>query len=59
MRLGAGHPMGPIHLADYVGNDVTLAAIKGWIQAYPEEPAFRIPEAVELLEDMVRCVLVD
>ena len=22
MRLGAGHPMGPIHLSDYVGQDV-------------------------------------
>ena len=30
MRLGAGHPMGPITLADYVGHDITLSAIKGW-----------------------------
>lgn len=53
MRLGAGHPMGPITLADYVGHDITLSAIKGWEKDYPDNPAFQIPGAVALLEDMV------
>jgi len=44
MRLGAGHPMGPIHLADYVGLDTTLFVLEGWVKSYPKEPAFVIPE---------------
>ena len=50
--------MGPIHLGDYVGHDITLAAIQGWIEEHPEDPAFQVPEAVALLEDMVRFVSV-
>jgi 3-hydroxyacyl-CoA dehydrogenase len=30
MELGAGHPMGPLHLADYVGLDVFFNVLKGW-----------------------------
>jgi len=44
MRLGSGHPMGPIQLADYVGLDTTLSIIEGWKQKYPNEPAFVVPE---------------
>jgi 3-hydroxyacyl-CoA dehydrogenase len=29
MKLGAGHPMGPIELADYVGNDTTKFILDG------------------------------
>jgi len=29
MKLGAGHPMGPITLSDYVGNDINLAVMRG------------------------------
>lgn len=29
MKLGAGHPMGPFELADYVGLDVTKFIIDG------------------------------
>ena len=53
MRLGAGHPMGPITLSDYVGNDINLAVMKGWVERYPDDPAFQAPEAMELLEKMV------
>ena len=53
MRLGAGYPMGPITLSDYVGNDINLAVMQGWTEADPENPAFQIPEGVELLEKMV------
>jgi len=29
MKLGAGHPMGPLELADYVGLDTTSFIIAG------------------------------
>jgi 3-hydroxyacyl-CoA dehydrogenase len=29
MKLGAGHPMGPFELADYVGNDTTKFILDG------------------------------
>ena len=44
MRLGAGYPMGPITLSDYVGNDINLAVMEGWMEAEPNNPAFQIPE---------------
>jgi len=47
MRLGAGHPMGPIHLADYVGLDTTLFILEGWVKSYPNEPAFVIPNILK------------
>jgi 3-hydroxyacyl-CoA dehydrogenase len=43
MKLGCGHPMGPIELSDYVGLDTTLSILEGWVSAYPKEPAFTIP----------------
>jgi hypothetical protein len=42
MKLGAGHPMGPITLADYVGLDVCLAVMHGWTSKFPNEPAFQV-----------------
>jgi 3-hydroxyacyl-CoA dehydrogenase len=47
MKLGCGHPMGPIELTDYVGLDTTLSILKGWVASYPNEPAFRIPKILE------------
>lgn len=46
MQLGAGHPMGPITLADYVGLDTTLSILEGWCQRFPDEPAFAVPESL-------------
>ncbi len=46
MQFGAGHPMGPITLADYVGLDTTLAIVKGWTERYPDEPAFALPQCL-------------
>lgn len=46
MRLGCGHPMGPITLADYVGLDTTLAILEGWCRRHPGEPAFVVPESL-------------
>jgi 3-hydroxyacyl-CoA dehydrogenase len=47
MQLGAGHPMGPLHLADYVGLDTCLYIMQGWVEKYPNEPAFVIPKVLE------------
>ncbi|PAV91543.1 hypothetical protein WR25_10864 [Diploscapter pachys] len=41
MKLGAGYPMGPFELCDYVGLDTTKFIMDGWAKQYPEEPAFR------------------
>lgn len=41
MKLGAGYPMGPFELADYVGLDTTKFIIDGWAEAYPEETLFK------------------
>lgn len=43
MQLGCGYPMGPMTLTDYVGLDTTLAILEGWVERYPNEPAFEIP----------------
>lgn len=34
MKLGAGHPMGPFELADYVGHDTTNSIIEGMTSIY-------------------------
>jgi 3-hydroxyacyl-CoA dehydrogenase len=44
MVLGAGHPMGPLHLADYIGLDTCYFIVKGWVDKFPQEPSFFIPE---------------
>eukprot|EP00088_Acartia_fossae_P022768 TRINITY_DN2388_c0_g1_i2.p1 TRINITY_DN2388_c0_g1~~TRINITY_DN2388_c0_g1_i2.p1 ORF type:complete len:309 (-),score=119.29 TRINITY_DN2388_c0_g1_i2:223-1149(-) len=50
MKLGAGHPMGPFELADYVGLDTNKFIMDGWSARFPEEPLFR---KSELLNKMV------
>ena len=54
MKLGAGHPMGPFELFDYIGHDtmdlimqvplaITLTvtmALQGWSGRYPQETLF-------------------
>jgi len=47
MKLGAGHPMGPLQLADYVGLDTCLFILQGWVKEFPQEPAFFIPECLK------------
>lgn len=51
MKLGAGHPMGPIELADYVGLDTTSSILKGWHEKFPENPLFK---PLPLLEKLVK-----
>ena len=43
MRLGAGHPMGPLHLADYVGLDTCLNVLSNWHRDFPNVTEFRVP----------------
>jgi 3-hydroxyacyl-CoA dehydrogenase len=47
MQLGAGHPMGPLHLADYIGLDTCLYIVQGWVDKYPNEPAFILPDCLK------------
>lgn len=46
MQLGAGHPMGPLTLADYVGLDTSLSILEGWQENFPDEPAFIVPDCL-------------
>jgi 3-hydroxyacyl-CoA dehydrogenase len=46
MQFGCGHPMGPLTLTDYVGLDTTLSILEGWVERYPNEPAFSIPASL-------------
>lgn len=48
MRLGAGHPMGPLQLADYIGLDTILSIIAGWEKEYPGE-GFAVPESLRTM----------
>ncbi|KAK3090087.1 hypothetical protein FSP39_009054 [Pinctada imbricata] len=41
MKLGAGYPMGPFELSDYVGLDTMKFILDGWSKNYPENPLFR------------------
>jgi len=41
MKLGAGYPMGPFELADYVGLDTNKFIMEGWSERFPEEPLFK------------------
>ena len=48
MRLGAGHPMGPLKLLDFIGLDVA-SAIGESLAAESDDPAHRPPAAIERL----------
>lgn len=41
MKLGAGYPMGPFELLDYVGLDTTKFIIDGWSKKEPDNPLFQ------------------
>ncbi|XP_072533193.1 hydroxyacyl-coenzyme A dehydrogenase, mitochondrial [Salminus brasiliensis] len=40
MKLGAGYPLGPFELLDYVGLDTSKFIIDGWYNMEPENPLF-------------------
>lgn len=50
MKLGAGYPMGPFELSDYVGLDTMKFILDGWSKNYPDNPLFK-PSS--LLDKMV------
>lgn len=37
---------GPLHLADYIGLDTCMYIVEGWMQKYPDEPAFILPDCL-------------
>lgn len=49
MKLGAGHPMGPFELFDYIGHDTMDLIMQGWSSRYPEETLFRRSPTVQRL----------
>lgn len=52
MKLGAGYPMGPFELADYVGLDTNKFIIDGWHKKFPDNPLFDPNETLnKLVED--------
>ena len=48
MRLGAGHPMGPLKLLDFVGLDVA-AAIGESLHLDSGDPAHEVPDRIRSL----------
>lgn len=51
MQLGAGHPMGPLHLADYVGLDTCYYIMEGWMEKYPNDPSFAMADCLKIKVD--------
>jgi len=49
MKLGAGYPMGPFELCDYVGLDVIAFICDGWEKRFPDNAAFKTPNALKKL----------
>nr|ABO26640.1 l-3-hydroxyacyl-coenzyme a dehydrogenase, short chain [Haliotis discus discus] len=41
MKLGAGYPMGPFELSDYVGLDTMKFILDGWHERDPDHPLFK------------------
>ena len=40
IRLGGGHPMGPIQLLDFIGLDVITFSFGSWGKIFPNNPMF-------------------
>lgn len=52
MKLGAGYPMGPFELLDYVGLDTTKYIIGGWHGIFPDNTLFEESKTLnQLVED--------
>ncbi|CAL2049065.1 hypothetical protein CAEBREN_09836 [Caenorhabditis brenneri] len=51
MKLGAGYPMGPFELSDYVGLDTCKFIMDGWHKQYPDEVAFKPSPLLDSLVD--------
>ncbi|XP_070774630.1 hydroxyacyl-coenzyme A dehydrogenase, mitochondrial isoform X1 [Enoplosus armatus] len=55
MKLGAGYPMGPFELADYVGLDTSKFIIDGWSAMDPGNPLFAQSELLNKLVAEGKC----
>ncbi|XP_078065312.1 hydroxyacyl-coenzyme A dehydrogenase, mitochondrial [Mustelus asterias] len=51
MKLGAGYPMGPFELLDYVGLDTSKFIIEGWHEMDPSNPLFNPSALLNKLVD--------
>ncbi|XP_041041577.1 hydroxyacyl-coenzyme A dehydrogenase, mitochondrial isoform X2 [Carcharodon carcharias] len=51
MKLGAGYPMGPFELLDYVGLDTSKFIIDGWHEMDPNNPLFNPSALLNKLVD--------
>uniref|UniRef100_A0A7E4WAW3 3-hydroxyacyl-CoA dehydrogenase n=1 Tax=Panagrellus redivivus TaxID=6233 RepID=A0A7E4WAW3_PANRE len=49
MKLGAGYPMGPFELSDYVGLDTLKFIMDGWVKDHPNDPTFNASESLNKL----------
>ncbi|XP_013863209.1 hydroxyacyl-coenzyme A dehydrogenase, mitochondrial [Austrofundulus limnaeus] len=49
MKLGAGYPMGPFELSDYVGLDTVKFIVDGWSANSPDNPLFAQSELLNKL----------
>lgn len=49
MKLGAGYPMGPFELLDYVGLDTAKFIVDGWKKRYPDDAAFQSSAVIDQL----------
>lgn len=49
MKLGAGYPMGPFELIDYVGVDLQKFIMEGWKDKFPNNPLFQPSPLIEKL----------
>ncbi|XP_065647324.1 hydroxyacyl-coenzyme A dehydrogenase, mitochondrial [Hydra vulgaris] len=52
MKLGAGYPMGPFELADYVGLDTIKFIVDGWHKNNPDNPLFNPSEMLNRCVEM-------
>ena len=48
MKLGAGHPMGPMHLSDFIGLDTMVSVADVFFEAFGE-PRFKAPSLLRQL----------
>ena len=48
MKLGCGHPMGPLHLSDFIGLDTMLSVAEVTFEAFGE-PRFKAPSLLRQL----------
>uniref|UniRef100_A0AC34FN32 3-hydroxyacyl-CoA dehydrogenase n=1 Tax=Panagrolaimus sp. ES5 TaxID=591445 RepID=A0AC34FN32_9BILA len=51
MKLGTGHPMGPLELCDFIGLDTLKFVVDGWHQRFPEDERF---EPCKTMDELVK-----